>query len=500
LSSSLPIANSQLLLALRTLARQRRTPVILVGGTVRDALLGKTANDVDLAVQGNPVPLARAAADALDGDFWLMDAERGTARVILRDGARTVIDFAACRGATWREDLLARDFTLNAMGYDLEAEALIDPTGGQNDLEARTIRAVSDHSISDDPIRALRAVRLAQQLGFAIEPMTWAQAAAIGSAIHTPSAERARDELLAMLALPTATQAMRQLDALGLLAQLVPEVEPMRTCTQSPPHQFDVLEHTWAVMEAMDGLVQQWAIGNWLLADQLSIANSPLLIANLQSHLSAATANATRATILKFAALLHDCAKPQTRSVDADGRIRFFTHEERGAEVAAARARALKLSGDEVSAVRTMVRHHMRANQLARAKDRPTSLVPTSRAIYRFMREAGNCAPELALFAMADCWGKRGPDTQPDDCADSAAMTALLLEKYFAQFSPQAAPAPLITGRDVMEMGVAPGRLIGQILEHVREAHMTGEIGTRDEALALARGEAAAAAGSNQNA
>ena len=480
--STLPIANSPLLAAVRDMARQRRTPVILVGGAVRDALLGKPANDYDIAVQGNPVPVARKVADALTGDFWLMDAERGTARVILRDANKTVIDFAMCRGATWHADLFARDFSVNAIGYDLDTDELMDPTNGQADLQARVIRAVTDHAISDDPIRALRAVRLAQKLGFDIEPTTWAQAQTIGSAIHQPSAERARDELLAMLALPAATPALRQLDALGLLAQLVPEIEPMRTCTQSPPHQFNVLEHTWVVMNAMDEITERLEIGDWRLRDQSPISSPQSLLPNLQSHLRQASANATRTAILKFAALLHDCAKPHTRSEDPDGRIRFFTHEERGAELAAARAQALKLSGDEVRNVRTLVRHHMRANQLARAAE-----PPSPRSIYRFMREAGQCAPELALFAIADCYGKRGADTQPGDCADSKAMAARLIEKYFTQFSPQAAPTPLITGRDLIEMGIAPGKLIGQILERVREAHMTGEISAQGEALAIAR-------------
>ena len=476
------ITSNQLLITVRDLAHQRRTPILLVGGAVRDALLGQPANDFDIAVQGNPVPLARLAADALNGDFWLMDAERGTARVILRDATKTVLDFAACRGATWQEDLFARDFSINAMGYDLDAGELIDPTNGQADLQARSIRAVTDHAISDDPIRALRAVRLAQRLGFTIEPTTWMQAKAIGNAIHQPSAERARDELLAMLALNTSTPALRQLDALGLLAQLVPEVEPMRSCTQSEPHRFTVLEHTFAVLTTLDVLTERLEIGDWRLASSQS------LISNLQSHLNAPTANTTRTAIFKLAALLHDCANPQTRSVDADGRIRFFTHEERGAEKATVRANALKLSGDEVRDVRAIVRHHMRANQMARDNEQPTPLVPTPRAIYRFMREAGPCAPELALFAMADCYGKRGDETQPGDCANSEAIASLLIEKYYTRFSPQAAPAPLITGRDLIAMGIEPGKLIGQILERVREAHMTGEIGTRAEAMTIAHG------------
>lgn len=460
----------------RAIAQGRGIPVMLVGGAVRDALLGKPANDFDFAVQGNAaIALARATADALDADFWLMDAAHGTARVIRRAATNTVLDFAQCRGNTWHADLLARDFGINAMGLDLQTQSFIDPANGQADLQAGVVRMVTPQALDDDPVRALRAVRFAQRLGFSIEPQTLAKVKATGSAIHRASAERSRDELLAMLALPRAAAALRQLDEVGLLAELVPEVEPMRVCTQSPPQRSDVLEHTLQVIEGLDSLVTEQRIGDWGLEPVEPISS-------LRSHLLQETANASRGAVLKLAGLLHDCGKPVTRSVDAAGHISFPGHAQRGAEMAGARARALKLSGDEVRDVRTLVLYHGSINALARAH---ATTPPTPRQIFGFMRDAGNYAPELALFGIADCFGKRGAATQPSDCEPSWRMAAQLCAAYFAHYAPPVAPAPLITGRDLLALGVAAGPRIGALLEQVRAAQMTGEIATRDEALGL---------------
>lgn len=448
----------------RDLAQARGMPVLLVGGAVRDVLLGGASpHDLDFAVQGvqgDAVALGRAVANALSADFYVMDAKRGTARVIVKTqvDARPLLtmDFAVCRGTTWQEDLRARDFTINALGVNLDDGAVVDETGGLADLKARLIRATSDHALADDPVRALRAVRLAYQLDLRVDAQTLAQASAIDADVMQPSAERIRDEFFTMLELPDTTHALRQLDTMGLLTHIVPEIEPMRSCEQSAPHRFTVLEHTWRVMAAIDKLVEDKKFLNF----QISIPNA----------------------IYRFAALMHDCAKPLTKTVGDDGRIHFYGHEALGADMAATRARALRLSGAEVSRVRTIVRNHMRANQMAREPH-----LPTPRALYRFFREAGDCAPELALFAIADCLGKRGDQTQPEDCEGSAKIAKLLLDRYYDQFEKSAAPPPLITGKDIIDLGIKQGPKIGQILEAVREAQMTGEISTREEGLAIAK-------------
>ncbi len=469
-------AYRHILETVQTHAHMQHASVILIGGAVRDALLGKALHDLDFAVQGNPVSLARAVADALGGAFYIMDAERGTSRVIL-DAPTFELDFAVCRGATWVDDMHARDFTMNAIGYDLTTGQLIDPTQGQHDLQHRHVRAVSDHAISDDPVRALRAVRQAHQLQFEIESETLAQIQAIGPAILQPSAERLRDELLAMCGLPNAAQAIQQLDGLGLLRHLMPELEVMRDCTQSPPHRFTVLMHTWQVLNRLDVLIAEG-----VAAFDGMQAGVPALVAQLQAQLAQPTSNTQRVALLRLATLLHDCGKPAVRAIDADGRVRFFDHERVGALLAQQRVMALKLSSDEAEQVNRTIRHHMRLNQFARMPG-----PPTLRAIYRFVKETGDTAPELALFAMADCYGKRGDKTMPADCIPSQRIATHVLALYYQRFAAAVAPAPLLVGKDLLAMGMTPGPLIGKLLAELRETQMTGEIESQAQAEAWAQ-------------
>jgi tRNA nucleotidyltransferase/poly(A) polymerase len=478
------------------IATQRATPVILVGGAVRDALLGKPVHDLDFAVQAEgrgTVRLARAVADELGGAFYLMDAERGTARVIvICDGQPALnIDFAACRGATWDDDLFGRDFSINAIALDCAGGALLDPTGGQADLAAGVIRQVTPHAISDDPVRALRAVRVEHALGALgahIEPATENAVRAAAASLNIPSAERVRDELMKTLALPCAARAIRRLDKLGLLRELIPEIEPMRACTQSAPHQFPVLEHTFVVLDYLDEIVHFMASDNvadtipdWLCELQIAPAHR----ATLRQQLFAETSNERlRVAVFRLAALLHDIAKPANRSVGDDGRIHFYGHEGAGSTAAAARARVLKLSVDEVAQIRTTVANHMRPNQMSR--DNTTAGI-TPRAIYRYINATGDCAPEIALFCVADGMGKAGVASSPDDSSRRAKISALLIKAYYDRFGPAAAPKPLIGGRDVMGLGVKQGRQIGQILSAVREAQMVDEIDSYDAAIALTK-------------
>jgi len=493
----------------RALAAQRSLPVILVGGAVRDALLGRPVHDLDFAVMADgrgTAGLARAVADRLGGAFYLMDAERGTARVIVvrPDQPALNLDFAACRGATWDEDLLGRDFGINAIALDGVTGALLDPADGQTDIASRVIRQVSMHAISDDPVRAMRAVRIEHALselgeGWRIEPATEDAVRAAAPALNESSVERVRDELMKMLALPGAAHAVRRLDALGLLRELVPEIDPMRTCTQTAPHRFAVLEHTFVVLDYLDEILSFVAgedAGDpggpggpgspasspaWLRELQIAPAHRTAL----RTQLLAETSNErVRVAVFRLAALLHDIAKPENRSVGDDGRVHFYGHEEAGSSVAAARANALRLSSDEAAQIRTTVRNHMRPNQMSR--DNSTAEI-TPRAIFRYMAATGECAPEIALFCIADGMGKSGADSDPDDYNRRAKISTLLIRSYYDRFGPDAAPKPLISGREVMGLGVKQGKQIGLILNAVREAQMVGEITNYDEAIALAQ-------------
>lgn len=247
--------------AVRALAR---VPTILVGGAVRDALLGRPAvHDLDFAVQGNALSLGRAVANAIKGDFYVLDATRGTARVLLPtrpDRPALIMDFAACRGPDWRSDALARDFTINTLAVSLEQGTLLDETGGLADLQAGVIRAVTPQAIEDDPVRALRAVRLACALDMRIAPDTADLVRAGSALLSRPSVERLRDELMAILALDNAARATQMLDSFGLLSPLLPEIEPLRTCPLARDPQTSILQHTWRVMAALDDLLDDMRV------------------------------------------------------------------------------------------------------------------------------------------------------------------------------------------------------------------------------------------------
>ncbi|HEY3343021.1 MAG TPA: HD domain-containing protein [Anaerolineae bacterium] len=481
------LRNHPLVASVREIALARHIPLLLVGGAVRDWLLGKEAHDLDFAVQGNAKTLARAVADELGGAFYLMDAERNTARVfITRRGQPAFnLDFAVCRGASWEEDLFGRDFSINAIALDVQSGAMLDSAGGLADLTRRVVRQVTPHAVTDDPVRALRAVRIALALEYTLDPATAQAAREAAGSLDRPSPERVRDELLKALALPNAARAVRWFDELGLLQAMIPEVAPLRDCTQSPPHRYAVLEHTFVVLDYLDGLIADLRGQNTASLAITSTARAALL----DQLDSLTTSERSRAAVFRLAVLLHDIAKPLKRSVGADGRIHFAGHEAAGAKMAAARATALRLSSTEVDQIRTTVQHHAEPNRIARdggpalGSPAPGSLAP--RDIHRFMCAAGDCAPEIALFCPADGYGKAGAESSPQDMQRRSDVAARVIEQYYACYSPAVAPRPLVSGDDVMALGVRQGPLIGRILNAVREAQMIGEITTRAQALAL---------------
>ncbi len=476
-------------------ARQARA--WLVGGPLRDALLGRPIHDFDLAVERDAIGCARATAALLRVPMYVLDAERGAARVVAAgsDGSRVFLDFAGLRAPAIEADLELRDFTINAMAIDLaQPEALIDPFGGRRDLAARHLRAVTGRSLIDDPIRLLRAVRLSIGLAFAIEPGTREQIRASARLIGNVSAERARDELAQIVAAPGLYRHLPLLDELGLLVESMPELAALRGEAQSPPHHWDVFEHTLRALDLLEILLGRAAgIESHAGATQ-AVPTAPDLAwadidralgpaqAALREHCEKTLSDDRPAWLaLKWAAIFHDVGKPATRSVDADGRIRNFGHEDAGAAMIDSRMRALRFSTLEVERAAAIVRHHMRPHQLM---DSGVS----RRAAYRFFRDTGEAGVDVLLLSLADHLATHGPDLDPDRWARRLELTRALLHEYFHRREETVNPPALITGHDVMDLlGAPPGRRVGRVLEAVREAQAAGEVRTREEALALAR-------------
>ncbi len=476
----------------RRLAGERGVRVWAVGGAVRDVLMSRPVHDWDFAVERNATALARAVADALDGAYFPLDAERDTGRAIVTSphGAPVELDFAALRDDSLEADLFMRDFTVNALAL-AETGELIDPTGGQADLAAQLIRATHESTFRDDPVRLLRGVRLEANLGFEIEPQTadWLHRAA--PLLELAAAERVRDEFARMLALDRAVVPLQRLDEFGLLARIIPELELLQDVSQSPPHRFDVWRHTLMTVDALEGTITAatgHTVTNPALADAPPTAWEDItrtlgkfghaLTAHLTVEISAGR---DRAGLLKLAALLHDVGKPQTRSQDEDGRIHFYNHEPVGAQMAAARLRELRFSRAEVERARTIVGQHLRPAHLARAGR------ITRRAIYRYFRATGCGGVDTALLSLADHLATYGPNLLEQRWAQRLETVEILLTHYFERREETITPPPLLTGSELMSaLALDPGPEIGRLLEALREAQAGGEVSTPEEALALA--------------
>jgi len=467
----------------------------LVGGAVRDILLNRLSRDLDFALPSKGISLARRVANALKADFMVLDDERDTGRVIVTesDGTRTFLDFATYRGNSLEEDLRARDFTINAIAFDLHAQTLIDPLNGASDLRAKVICACSPTSLSDDPVRILRAVRQAAAFEFKIELETRKAMKQAASLLPRVSPERQRDELFKMLEGPKPDASMRALEMLGIFPYLLPELPALKSIQQSAPHIHDVWEHTLSVLGHLERILAALAPGyNAEDTKDLFTGLLTLRIGRFREQFAehfAESLNTDRSVraALFFAALYHDIQKPATKSIDESGRIRFFDHDVKGAEVATNRARAFNLSNDEVERITKIVANHMRFHFFS-SRLEGDKRGPSRKAIYRFFRDSGKAGVDLILLGLADLRGTQGPTLSQESWTAALDVARILLENYWEKPQETVTPPRLLDGNEVMsELGLEPGRIIGQLLEAIREGQATGKVMNREQALDLAR-------------
>ncbi|HUE98763.1 MAG TPA: HD domain-containing protein [Anaerolineales bacterium] len=489
----IPISYSPLIDQVRDILAGQE--IYLVGGAVRDMLLERLAPDLDFALPSNGIALARRVANALKADFMALDEQRDTGRIIITEseGKRNFLDFATYRGKDLEEDLRARDFTINSIAFDLHAQTLIDPLNGASDLREKVIRACSPRSLSDDPVRILRAVRQAAAFEFKIELETRRAMKQAASLLPNISPERQRDELFKMLEGPKPDASMRALEMLSIFQYLLPELTALKGVEQSPPHLYDVWEHTLSVLGHLESILAALAPG--YDADDTNDLFTGLLTLRLGrfrdqfarhfAH-SLNTDRSVRAALF-FAALYHDVQKPATKSRDEAGRIRFFDHDVKGAEVAEGRGRTFHLSNDEIERVRAIVQHHMRFHFFT-SRLEVNKQEPSRKAIYRFFRDAGKAGVDLVLLGLADLRGTRGPALTQETWTAALDVARILLENYWEKPQETIAPPRLLNGNELMsELGLEPGRIVGQLLEVIREGQATGKIENRDQALELAR-------------
>jgi len=483
----------------RVAALKHASPVYLVGGAVRDAALGRPVADLDLACR-NARALAAAVARAFKGALVTLDADNAVYRLVLppaRGRALKQIDVAEILGAGIAEDLARRDFTVNAAALELTGappasvpeSAFLDPRGGLADLRRRVLRVEDDKPLKDDPLRLLRAFRVAAQAGLTIEPETKTLIRKHRRLIAEPAGERVQAELLALLAAPGAAARLREMDECGLLTALFEDLEPARRCAEGYYGPGGVLKHTLDVCARLELLLD----GFRKIYPDLGRPFDEWLAAR-------ASAGAPERAVLMLAALLHDVSKPETART-VDGRLRFFEHDARGAVRAGGLLRRLRFSREHVDTVEEIVRQHLRPGHLASGGP------VTEKAVYRFFRDLGARAPGLLVVCWAD-HASYMPEPRlkrllgaacgvppraglsrlrPEEARKTVRhlqLVSTLLRRYFDE---ERAPVParLLDGREVMKaLKIPPGPKVGEALERLREAQAEGKV--RDRAGALA--------------
>jgi poly(A) polymerase len=445
-------------------------PAWIVGGAVRNAMLGEEVRDIDLAVEpGREEDVARAIARSVSGFAFPLSIEHATWRAVA-PGEAWHADVSALRADTIEGDLRARDFTLNAVAIPLPGGERIDPTGGEGDAAARRLRVASDRAFADDPLRLLRAPRLASRHRLELEPGTVALARSEAGRASEAAGERQFAELRAMLGGPDPLRALTLMDELDLTPVVLPEVEGMRGIVQTPNHHLDVHGHTLAVLE--HELVIERDLPRF--CGDAAEGMAALLAEPLGDEM-------TRGEALRFGALLHDAGKPATRKL-IDDRVTFIGHDKTGAEVIAGFCRRLKTSRRVSEHLQGLSLHHLHLGFMVH--ERPLS----RRRIYEYLRRTEPVGPDVTLLTAADRLAARG-----EGPLASEEMISAHLELVREMLPPALAwhadpPRPPVAGRELAdEAGVEPGPRMGEILEELRAAAYAGEIEGREEALDAAR-------------
>ena len=435
---------------------------------MRDALLGRSIEDVDLAIESNAHDAAESLRRATGGPIFRLSDTFRSYRALAPDRS-WMADLTPLQGATIEEDLRNRDFAINAIAVPLHGGEPLDPLGGIADVEKRILRVLPG-AYERDPLRPLRLARLATELDLAPDPATAEATRAAAPRVPEAAAERVFAELRRLVLADRVLDGLDLADDLGIVRAVLPELAELRGVAQSHFHHADVHGHTLEVLQELIGL-----------ESDLERAFGPELTPRLRRVLDEPLADElTRGQALRFAALFHDIGKPATRGVRPDGRVTFIGHDSVGEEVIAGICRRLKTSTALREYLGRITRHHLALGFLVHRR-------PLSRAaIYQYLTTTEPVEIETTVLTCADRLATRGRNAEAAIEAHldlAREMTAEALD-----FRERGRPKAPVRGDELArELGLDAGPELGELMERLREAAFTGEATTRGEAIALAR-------------
>jgi poly(A) polymerase len=436
----------------------------IIGGSIRDLLLGRTPADYDIACSGNPEKFAKKILAQSGGHFVRLGKSHQMIFRVISGGM--IFDITSLNGASVEEDLKKRDFTVNAVAYDLYSEKIIDCLGGLKDLADKKVRMVSNDIFKKDPVRLIRAYRIGACLNFDIDSRTAELTAVHAERLQDIAGERIRTELLTMLDASTTYPYLHQMAKNGLLAAIFPGFGRLIGCFQNDHHQFDVFEHTMRAFEHLEVML-----------------NKPEDILPDISTKMCRLIEKTRPALIKCAILIHDIGKPLAKTIDSGGKCHFYGHAQKSAQMAQTIGQRLRFSNYEQKFIHCIVRHHMMPLSLFAAFEKKLSI---EKGILRFYRKSGDNTPFVLLTAMADTKAKHQEMTSKSK--DFISFIEKLIYDYFMIYQNLIDKPPLITGHDLIHVfDLTPSPLFKKILDLVEGARLIHTVKNRSDALELVR-------------
>jgi poly(A) polymerase len=431
------------------LARQNKVPLYLVGGAIRDILLGRKIRDYDFVVTKVDMSFLDQLGGLLEASVFPMGKGEQIYRLVKGE---KVIDFALMEGDDIEQDLMLRDFTINAIAYPFAEGRFFTTPQAMEDLEAGRIGLVSPQALEADPLRMLRAVRYRCTLpGFALTDRLKEEIKRHKELLTEVAPERIRAELDEIILSPAPAQGLGLMHELGLLTCVFPELAPLEDLPQGRYHVTDALSHTIEVAREVDTLMR----GEHPFPFQPSRDDR---------------------LIVGYAALFHDLGKPATKSIDAGGEIHFYGHPEHSSLLAHGIMKRLRFPSKVRDGVIPLVENHMRILTLAQGE-------PKDKALRRLIHAMGEGIRLLLVLGLAETGSKQGDDT------GERKRFMDLCQRIWGLYKKEdlIAPEPLLMGRDLLGLGHSPGPRLGEILTEVRRRQIAGELTNREEALRFVR-------------
>ena len=450
----------------------------LVGGMVRDFLMRiNGSKDRDIAIKGAE-EFAKRLAKKLDATFITLDSENKIFRLVLKD-KENYLDISELRGNSIEEDLTQRDFTINAIAYDLKDEKFIDVTGGIDDIKNKKLRAIKEENFIDDPLRILRAFRFMATTGFGVDEELNNILKKHKNLLNLPSKERVHDEIMKLFGGKYTAQTLLRMLDLGILELIFTPVEEIKTIPTNSHHHLDLVHH---VIETVRQIEMQYEDSDGEILEHLNRIDF---------------GGYPRINHLKLAGFLHDIGKPSTWTIEDSGgkciwnhsdktdypndkmyRHRFIKHDLVGAKMVEPLLKNLKFSNKQIDYISEMIRQHIYPSSVISAPN------CDKKVMMRYVRKMGDNVIDNIVLAKADRLSAQGPAVTKEMTENNLKGLNKLLE-FYLEVKPTLKPLPkLIDGVEIMQiLGIKQSPILGEIIKELHEAQLNQEINTKEEAV-----------------